>query len=266
MAFFSRIPHHNANSVDLGELTSWPPINESSSGFLGRRTVSLLRLVECGRQLDVGNAAMAFALAQSVLDCEGVFAEVVASRLQAVVHTLSPDSFDELCGLLTESPTLHKSPVVPADRFKSVRKSNSPSVSLRKRGMPTANKGWQRKWDDVKPERHTPMFSPASGLDELEKALDASENAPRRLSARLRLIVRKIRVDQTDASISDAIGLVLKSQFAIQPPIEVRRAKDDNIPYALIRFESELSAERILTALQGNILLFGISCKVDLTL
>jgi hypothetical protein len=103
----------------------------------------------------------------------------------------------------------------------------------------------------------------------LEKALDATGSSSSRdatsRASHLTLIVRKIQTDHDDVAISDAIASVLQTQFAVRRAVKVRHAKDDDIPYALIRFESEALAERILNDLQGRILLFGKYYKVDRT-
>jgi D-alanyl-D-alanine dipeptidase len=132
----------------------------------------LLRLVECGRQLDVENIPLAVGLGQALLGCEGIFPEAIASRLQGVIPKLSAESFSELCSLLDDISENSKASVLPADKFPGKQKTTSLRVQPAQR-----NEFREAKQQRTVPKARAhlkPSQLPASALRDLEEAMDRS--------------------------------------------------------------------------------------------
>jgi hypothetical protein len=170
LATFSKVSQQDFDSVDLGLLKNWPPIQESGLGFLGRRSDAFLRLVECGRQLDTENIPLAFALGQAILGCEGIFSEAIASRLQAIIPKLSAESFNELCNLMGNISELSKTPAVPADKFRGKHKTVERQLQNAER---SEFRGAKRQKTFPQPRAHFKSSQlPSSALRDLEEAMD----------------------------------------------------------------------------------------------
>ena len=174
LAFFSTPTGTGSTLIDLRAMDGWKPLVETGHGFLGRRSRSLLDLVNCARQLDARHLPTAFALGEAVLAVNGIFAEALASRLQSEVANLSASSFIELCGLANKGALMDKGTPLPADRFWP-KPAVSPSP---KRG------GWQNPQSKAGEKRiHTQHGIAHSGLMDLERAMDEGVNPTRKRPA-----------------------------------------------------------------------------------
>lgn len=273
LAYFSKVPHDNGDTVDLDRLRDWPPINESSPGFLGRRNNSLLGLVDCGRQLDVENVPLALVLGQSVLDCEGIFPETIASRLQAIIPKLSAESFNELCNLMADISEFSKGSALAADKFRGKQKITSRQVQSAQRNE---FRGTKREKTFSQPHAHLKSSQlPASALRDLEEAMDRPTMPSQREAQsgdchgvgtttlnlgrgnELELLIRHIDTGASEQEIMQEIETAVRNIAKVNVRAKVIRNKTSGIPYAFVKFRDFHELTDAREKIGGSIKLFG---------
>ena len=279
LAYFSQIPHHNSESIDLGLLKNWPPIQESCPGFLGRRSISLLRLVECGRQLDVENIPLAIALGQELLICDGIYAEALASRVQAKIPKLSAESFNELQELIGNILESSQFTALPADKFHSKRKIKLHQMQSSRRDE---FRGKKREKAFSQPQANPKSSQlPTSALRQLEEAMDrpampsqreaqsepfsgvgstsrksGTDNTPE-------LLVKHIDTGASDHEIAHEIEVAVKTTANVEVKAKVLRNKTSGIPYAFVKFRNADEMNDVCKKTGGTIVLFGRMFSIE---